>query len=158
MRALFPGSFDPVTNGHLDLIARLVTLVDEVVVAVAINPAKHPLFSREERVALLREACACWPTVQIQEFIGLVVDAARQYEASMIVRGIRGNGELDREMQMAQANRALCGIETLLLPAHPAWSFVSSSLVREIARFGGDIAPYVPAPVAARLLEVYQAD
>ena len=151
MRALFPGSFDPVTNGHLDLIARLVPLVDEVVVAIAINPAKHPLFSGEERVQLLREVCSPWPTVSIREFTGLVVDAARQCGAEMIVRGIRNSGEFDWEVQMAQMNRAMTGVETLLLPASPSWSFVSSSLVREIARFGGNIDPYVPAPVAVRL-------
>lgn len=156
MRALFPGSFDPVTNGHLDLIARLTTLVDEVVVAVAVNPQKVPLFSEEERVALLREACRPWPTVRVQAFTGLVVDAAQECGAGLIVRGIRGSADADRELQMAQLNRAMAGIETLCLPASPAWAFVSSSFVREIARFGGEVAPYVPAPVAARLREKYR--
>jgi len=156
MRALFPGSFDPVTNGHLDLIARLVSLVDEVVVAVAVNPEKIPLFPEEERVELLSEACRPWPAVRVERFTGLVVDAARQCAADLIVRGIRGVAESDRELQMAQMNRAQTGIETLLLPASPAWAFVSSSFVREIARFGGEVAPYVPAPVAARLYEKYR--
>ncbi|MHB0939336.1 MAG: pantetheine-phosphate adenylyltransferase [Armatimonadota bacterium] len=156
MLALFPGSFDPVTNGHLDLIARVVALVDEVVVAIAVNPEKVPLFSEEERVELLREACRPWPTVRVQAFSGLVVDAARACGAGMIVRGIRGGADADREMQMAQLNRAMTGIETLLLPASPAWAFVSSSFVREIARFGGEVAPYVPPTVAARIREKYR--
>jgi len=156
MRALFPGSFDPVTNGHLDLIARLATLVDEVVVAVAVNPQKVPLFSEEERVDLLREACRPWPAVRVQAFTGLVVEAAREYGADLIVRGIRGSADADREMQMAQFNRAMTGIETLCLPASPAWAFVSSSFVREIARFGGEVAPYVPPPVAARMRDKYR--
>jgi pantetheine-phosphate adenylyltransferase len=156
MRALFPGSFDPITNGHLDLIARLVSLVDEVVVAVAVNPEKTPLFPEEERVELLSEACRPWPAVRVERFTGLVVDAARQCAADLIVRGIRSVAESDRELQMARMNRAQTGIETLLLPASPAWAFVSSSFVREIARFGGEVAPYVPAPVAARLHEKYR--
>lgn len=156
MRALFPGSFDPVTNGHLDLIARIVPLVDTVVVAVAINCEKRPLFSEDERVALLQEACRVWPTVCVQAFSGLVIDAAQLAGADLIIRGVRSSVECDRELQMAQTNRALAGIETLLLPASPSWSFVSSSLVREIARFGGEVAPYVPALVAERLRQKYQ--
>jgi len=156
MRALFPGSFDPVTNGHLDLIARLVTLVDDMVVAIAVNPEKSPLFSVEERVELLREACRPWPVVQVQAFTGLVVDAARACGADVIVRGMRGSADADREMQMAQLNRAMTGIETMLLPASPAWAFVSSSFVREIARFGGDVAPYVPPTVAATIRDKYR--
>jgi pantetheine-phosphate adenylyltransferase len=156
MRALFPGSFDPVTNGHLDLIARLVSLVDEVVVAIAVNPEKTPLFTEQERVDLLREACRPWPAVRVQAFTGLVVDAARHSGAELIVRGIRGSAELDRELPMAHMNRAMTGIETLWLPASSTWASVSSSLVREIARFGGEVAPYVPAPVAMRLREKYR--
>ena len=156
MRALFPGSFDPVTNGHLDLIGRLVTLVDEVIVAIAVNPEKVPLFSEGERVELLREVCRSWPAVRVQSFTGLVVDAARECGAGLIVRGVRGSADTDREMQMAQLNRAMTGVETLLLPASPAWAFVSSSFVREIARFGGKVAPYVPPPVAACLREKFR--
>lgn len=156
MRALFPGSFDPVTNGHLDLIARLVTLVDDVVVAIAVNPDKNPLFSVEERVELLHAACRPWPSVHVQAFTGLVVDAVRASGAQVIVRGMRGSTDADREMQMAQLNRAMTGIETLLLPASPAWAFVSSSFVREIARFGGDVTPYVPPAVAAGIREKYR--
>jgi len=156
MRALFPGSFDPVTNGHLDLIARLAPLVDEVVVALAVNPQKIPLFTEDERVELLREVCRPWPVVRVQVFTGLVVDAARQCGADLIIRGIRGGADCEREWQMAHLNRTMAGIETLWLPASPEWACVSSSLVREIARFGGEVAPFVPAPVAACLREKYR--
>ncbi len=156
MRALFPGTFDPVTHGHLDLIGRLATLADDVVVGVAVNLAKQPIFTDDERVALLREACQAWPNVTVQSFRGLVVEAARQVEADVIVRGIRAGSEYDHEQQMAQMNRAMTGIETLLLPAGPQWVFISASLVREIARFGGDVSPYVPAAVATRLRAYFQ--
>ncbi len=148
MRALFAGSFDPVTNGHLDLISRLVGMAETLVVAVAINPRKQPLFAPEERVALLTELCRPWPHVQVRAFSGLVTDAARDVGADCLVRGIRDTAEYARETQMALANRALTGIETLLLPASPGKAFISSSLVKEIAAFGGDISPFVPAAVA----------
>ncbi|HEY3378432.1 MAG TPA: pantetheine-phosphate adenylyltransferase [Armatimonadota bacterium] len=152
MRALFAGSFDPVTYGHLDLISRVVPLVESLVVAVAINSEKRPIFSEEERLTLLRATCQAWPQVEVRAFQGLVVDAARTVGATVIIRGIRNASELDHELQMAQTNRQLSGIETLLLPASPQWSFVSSSLIKEVARYGGDITPYVPAAVAARVL------
>jgi len=151
MRILFPGTYDPVTNGHLDLIGRLVPLAESLVVAVAINLEKRPLFSDDERVEMLKAACRAWPTVEVRAFRGLVVDAARQVEADLIVRGIRSSAEGDRELQMAYTNRALTGIETLLLPASPGLAYVSSSLVREVARFGGDITPFVPPEVAERM-------
>lgn len=151
MRALYTGSFDPVSNGHLDVIRRVVPLLDSLVVAVASNAEKRPLFTTEERVALLAEVCREWPTVEVRAFHGLMVEAAREVGARCIIRGIRSGAEFDLEMQMAQANRALTGIETLLLPASPQWAFVSSSLIKEIARYGGDISPYVPAIVAQRL-------
>ncbi|MHB9132443.1 MAG: pantetheine-phosphate adenylyltransferase [Armatimonadota bacterium] len=156
MRALFAGSFDPVTHGHLDLISRMVPLADAVVVAVAINPDKQPIFSVEERVAMLREVCRAWPSVEVETFHGLVVDAAHHFDANVLVRGVRGSSDIDRELQMAQMNRSLTGLETLLLPANPNMAFVSSSLVKEVARFGGDIMPYVPAVVASRLRAYFQ--
>ncbi len=123
MRVLFPGSFDPVSNGHLDLIGRLALLADSIVVAVAINPAKHPLFTEEERVEMLRIVCHTWPQVEVYAFHGLVVEAARQVNAACIVRGTRGGAECDHELQMAQMNRTMAGIETLFLPASPQWAF-----------------------------------
>ncbi len=150
MRALFAGSFDPVTNGHLDLISRLAPLVDSLVVGVGVNPDKQPLFTDDERVAMLRTACAPWPQVTVQTFQGLAVEAARTLQADLLVRGVRPD-EYAREVLMAQANRALSGVETLLLPADPALAFLSASVVREVARFGGDVSRWVPAPVAARL-------
>ncbi len=151
MRALFTGSFDPVTNGHLDLISRLTRLTETVVVGLAVHPARRPWLTVEERLALLRTVCAPWPTVTVVRLDGLVVDAARALEVNLLVRGVRGAGDLAYELDMAQANRALGGLETLLLPADPALCFVRASLVREVARFGGDIAPFVPPAVAAAL-------
>ena len=156
MLALFTGSFDPVTNGHLDLIQRMVPLAETLVVAVAVHPLKTPFFAVDERVAMLRTVCEAWPTVRILTFQGLVVEAARQTGADVIVRGIRNSADLEHEMQMALMNRSLTGIETLLLPADPQWAFVSSSLIKEVARLGGNITPFVSTIVAdalqARLL------
>lgn len=151
MRALFAGSFDPVTVGHLDVISRLTGLLDSLVVAVAINPEKRSLFSIDERMAMLREACRHWPHVEVRAFTGLVATAAHDVGADCLIRGVRGSDEFAREEQMALANRALTGIETLLLPASPQVSFISSSLVREVAAFGGDILPFVPAHVAEQM-------
>lgn len=151
MRALFAGSFDPVTLGHLDVISRLAGMLDALVVAVAINPDKHAMFSIEERVTMLRDVCQPWPNVDVQAFSGLVTEAARDLEVGCLVRGVRGAVEFAREEQMALANRALTGIDTLLLPASPHLSFISSTLVKEVAAFGGEITPFVPAVVAQRL-------
>lgn len=151
MRALFSGSFDPVTNGHLDLIGRVAPLVEMLIVAVAINTEKRPLFSEEERMALLRDACRAWPNVRVERNCGLTVEAARVFAADVIIRGFRNVLEGERELEMARVNRQLSGIETLLLPASPQWATSSSSLVKEIARFGGDVSSLVPGAVAERL-------
>ena len=141
----------PSPTGHVDLIRRSASMVTSLVVAVAINPSKNPFFSLDERVELLHAVCREWPHVEIGEFRGLVVDAARDTGADAIIRGIRSGADYEHEMQMAQVNRALTGVETLLLPASPQWTFLSSSLIKEVARFGGDITPFVPGIVAERV-------
>lgn len=151
MRAIFTGSFDPVTNGHLDLIQRVLPLAESLVVAVAVNSQKEAFFAIEDRLSMLRASCMEWPQVIINTFSGLVVQAAREVGADTIVRGIRNSADLEHEMQMALMNRTLAGIETLLLPADTQWAFVSSSLIKEVARLGGDITPFVPVTVAESL-------
>lgn len=151
MRALFAGSFDPVTNGHVDLIGRAAVIADSVVVAVAVNIAKRPIFPDEVRVAMLREACQGWPQVTVVVFHGLIVEAAREFGADVLIRGVRASDDFAKEYQMAQVNRALTGIETLLLPASPQLSFLTSSLIKELIRFGGDVSSMVPPAVCARL-------
>ena len=146
-RAVCPGSFDPVTHGHLDIIERTARLTDEVIVAVGGNMAKNALFTPEERVEMVSAACAAWPNVSVRPLSGLLVEFCARHGANVISKGVR-TADFDYELQMAQMNRRLTGIETMLLPADPRWSFVSSSLVREIATLGGDVAEFLPAPVA----------
>ena len=151
LTALCPGTFDPVTNGHLDIIGRTSTTFDQVVVAVLENPSKQPLFSVEERVEMLEEACGSMENVTVGAFKGLLVDYAKAQGSSVIVKGLRAVSDYESEIQMAQMNHRLAGVETLFMPTNPSWSFLSSSLVKEVARFGGDIEGLVPAPVTARL-------
>lgn len=155
--ALCPGSFDPVTNGHLDIIERTATLYDEVIVAVIRNPQKaQPLFTLEERQDMLSQVVAHLPNVRIEFFKGLLVDFAQDRGASSIVKGLRAISDYEYEMQMAQMNRSLSGIETVFVTTSPRWSFLSSSLVREVARFGGDVSKLVPAVVNDRLQERFR--
>lgn len=148
-RAVCPGSFDPVTRGHLDVIERATALFDEVVVAVGANPGKSTgMFTVAERVALLQESCAAWPTVRIDTFAGLVVDYCAAIGAPTVVKGLRSPSDYAYEAPMADLNRRMSGLETVFLPCDAQWASVSSSLVRDIARFGGDVTPFVPAPVA----------
>jgi pantetheine-phosphate adenylyltransferase len=151
LTALCPGTFDPVTNGHLDIIGRTGTTFDQVVVAVLENPAKEPLFELEERVAMLKEACADLPNVRVGSFRGLLVEYAKAQGPSVIVKGLRAVTDYEFEIQMAQMNHRLAGVETMFMPTNPNWSFLSSSLVKEVARFGGDVEGLVPGPVRARL-------
>jgi pantetheine-phosphate adenylyltransferase len=151
LTALCPGTFDPVTNGHLDIIGRTSTTFDLVVVAVLENPSKEPLFSVEERVAMLEEACGAMENVTVGSFKGLLVEYAKQLVPAVIVKGLRAVSDYESEIQMAQMNHRLGGVETLFMPTNPSWSFLSSSLVKEVARFGGDVGGLVPAPVSARL-------
>ena len=152
--ALIPGSFDPVTNGHLDIIERTAHHFDELIVAVIRNPQKsEPLFTLEERQDLLLDVTKDFPNVRVDFFKGLLVDFARKNGVGAIVKGLRAVSDFDYELQMAQMNVALSGIDTLFIPTAPQHSFLSSSLVREVARFGGDVTSMVPPQVAQRLKE-----
>ena len=155
-KALIPGSFDPVTFGHLDVIERTARLFDQVVVAAVGNPGKAPpLFSLAERQAMLAEVTAHLPNVEIDAFEGLLVDFALARGVEAIVKGLRALSDFDFELQMAQVNERMSGIATVFFPTAPEHSFLSSSLVREVARFGGDVSSMVPAPVAQRLKEQF---
>jgi pantetheine-phosphate adenylyltransferase len=154
--ALCPGSFDPVTLGHLDIIERSSRQFDDVIVAVIRNPQKaQSLFTLDERQQMLREVTAHLPNIQIEFFKGLLVDFARDHGADAIVKGLRAVSDFDYELQMAQMNQQLTGIDTFFLSTSPQYSFLSSSLVREVARFGGDVSSMVPPLVAKRLAERY---
>ncbi|MFB9183902.1 pantetheine-phosphate adenylyltransferase [Dactylosporangium sucinum] len=152
-RAVCPGSFDPVTNGHLDIVGRASKMFDEVVVAVLINQSKAGLFTVEERLEMLAEVVAPYPNVRVDAFQGLLVDFCHANEVGAIVKGVRVASDFDYELQMAQMNLGLGGIETLFMPTNPKFSFVSSSLIKEVAKWGGDISPHVPDLVANRLRE-----
>ncbi len=153
-RAVCPGSFDPVTNGHVDVIRRAAGLYDELVVAVLVNPGKAGLFPVEERMALLREAVADAPAVRVDSFEGLLVDYCRAHGIPVIVKGLRAVSDFEYELQMAQMNRELAGIETLFVPTAPQVGHLSSSLIKQIARFGGDVSALVPAAVRDRLVQL----
>lgn len=152
-RALCPGSFDPVTNGHIDIISRAASLYDEVVVAVFVNQSKSGLFDVEERRDMLREVTTEFPNVTIDTFQGLVVDYCRTHDIPVIVKGLRAVSDFDYELQMAQMNRGLAGVDTLFMPTNPEYSFLASSLVKEIAKWGGDVRSLVPPSVLERLIE-----
>jgi pantetheine-phosphate adenylyltransferase len=151
-RAVCPGSFDPVTNGHVDVISRAAALYDELVVAVLVNPGKAGLFTVEERMELLRDAVAGLPTVRIDSFQGLLVDYCRAHDIPVIVKGLRAVSDFEYELQMAQMNRELAGTETLFVPTAPQVGHLSSSLVKQIALFGGDVSSLVPGAVLDRLV------
>jgi len=146
-RAVCPGSFDPVTNGHLDIVGRASALYDEVVMAVLVNKTKKSLFDVDERIAMLTEVTAGYGNVVVDSFHGLLVDYCRAHAIPVIVKGLRAVSDFDYELQMAQMNHTLAGVETLFMTTNPAWSFLSSSLVKEVATYGGDVAHLVPAPV-----------
>lgn len=151
MKAICPGSFDPVTFGHLDIIARVAGMFDDVVVAVGYNMAKNGMFTPEERIAMITECTAELPGVVVTSFSGLLVDFCRDQGIRVIAKGLRYGADFDYELQMAQMNHHLTGIETTFLPTSAQWSFVSSSLVREVATLSGDITALVPPLVAERV-------
>ena len=145
--AVYPGSFDPVTRGHLDIIKRAAKINDHLIVAVLINSAKHPLFTVEERVALLQECCKGIPNVTVESFDGLTVE---KRHASVMVRGLRAVTDFENEIQLAQTNHALMpGIETMFLATSIKWSYLSSTIVKEAARYGGSISKFVTPNVEA---------
>ena len=147
-----PGSYDPPTNGHLDILARASGLFDEVVVAVLINKNKKGLFAVEERMEMLREVSAHLGNVRIDSWYGLLVHYCQQHDIQAIVKGLRAISDFDYELQMAQMNKKLTGVETLFMPTEPVNSFLSSSLVKEVATFGGDVSHLLPEPVHKRLV------
>lgn len=149
--ALVPGSFDPPTRGHLDVIERCAGLFDRVVVAVVRNPDKSSLFSTEERLEMLEECVAGWSNVEVAAFSGLLVDFAADAEADLIVKGLRAVTDFEYEIQMAQMNRTLSGIVTLFVATKAEYGYLSSSLVKQVAALGGSIDTLVPAPVATAL-------
>ena len=151
-RAVCPGSFDPATHGHLDVIERTARIVDDVVVAVGTNISKNALFTPDERVEMLAEECARWSNVEVTLFGGLLVDFCTANDIDIISKGLRA-ADLAYELQMAQMNRELTGVDTLFLPTAPQWAFVSSSLVREVATLGGDVSSFLPRRIAARTLD-----
>ena len=156
-RAVCPGSFDPVTLGHLDIIGRASALYDEVVVAVGLNTSKQRLFSFQERTEMLREVTACYPNVRVDSFDGLIVDFCKAHDIQVIVKGLRAISDFDYELQMAQMNHGLQGVETMFMTTNPLYSFLSSSLVKEVATYGGDVSGLVPEFVYRRLVERLQA-
>jgi len=152
LRAVYPGSFDPITLGHLDIIRRSCNIVEELIVGVLNNKAKTPLFSVDERVRMLEEATKDIPGVRVVKFEGLLVDFTRQMKARVIVRGVRVVTDFEYELQMTQTNHKLDPeIETMFLTTSPEYSFLSSTTVKDIARFGGDIAQFVPEVVVTKL-------
>jgi pantetheine-phosphate adenylyltransferase len=152
-RCACPGSFDPVTNGHLDVIGRASRLYDEVVVAVLVNKSKSGLFSIDERIALLEETTAQFGNVRAEAFRGLLSDFCRERDIPVVIKGLRAVSDFDYELQMAQMNTRLSGVETLFVTTNPEYSFLSSSLIKEVAAHGGDVSGLVPEVVLHRLTE-----
>jgi pantetheine-phosphate adenylyltransferase len=152
--ALVPGSFDPPTKGHLDVVERCTGIFDEIVVSVIHNPSKTPMFSAEERIAMLEECCGPWPNVRVASFEGLLVDFAIEIGAKTVVKGLRAVTDFDYEIQMSQMNRHLSSeIVSLFVATKPEYGYLSSSLVKEVARLGGSVGDLVPPNVAAALKE-----
>ena len=151
-KVIYPGTFDPVTNGHIDIVSRAIELFDEVIVTIAKNPGKTALFTVEERVEMLRESLKPYPRVLVDSFDGLVVDHAKQLGAVGIIRGLRAISDFEYEFQMALMNRKLAGeITTILLMPHARYTYLNSTIVRNLAQFHGDVSEFVPAIVVEKL-------
>jgi pantetheine-phosphate adenylyltransferase len=155
MKAIFPGTFDPPTNGHLDIITRAAAAFDEVIVAAGVNQSKARLFDLDERLTMLTELAKPFANVRIGTFEGLLVDYCRAEGAGVIIKGLRSAADYDYELQMAQLNHAMTSVDTMFLPTRAENAFVSSSWVKEIAKLGGEVASFVPASVHTRLLEKF---
>ncbi len=155
--AVYPGSFDPFTNGHLEVVETAARLFDQVVVAILVNPEKRPLFSTDERLSLIAAATHHIQNVSVDHFGGLLVEYVRKVGARVIVRGLREPADYENEVKLAHMNRSLePSAVTVFLPTHPGLSYVSSSLVKQVASYGGDVEPYVPAVIAKALRQKYQ--
>ena len=150
-RVVCPGSFDPITYGHLDIVERASSIFDEVVIAVMVNKTKQTLFTVEERMEMTKEVTKKFPSVKVDSWSGLLVDYCKKNDISIIVKGLRAVTDFDYELQMSQINLQLQGVETLFISTAPAHSFLSSSLVKEIASHGGDVSSYIPAELLERL-------
>ncbi|MFH1861570.1 MAG: pantetheine-phosphate adenylyltransferase [bacterium] len=154
--AIYPGSFDPITYGHLDILERAVHLFDGVIISLAVNPDKQPLFSLEERCSMIKEAVAHLPHIEVVEVHGLMVDFAKERQAIALIRGLRAVTDFEYEFQMALMNRKLAPrLITVFLMPHDKYTYLNSSIVREVARFGGDISQFVPPGVVKRLTEKF---
>ena len=151
VRAIFPGSFDPITNGHLDVVKRGIRLFDELIIAVGRSPIKNQLFTPEERVEMITELIADMPRVIVESFEGLTVEYAAKREADVILRGLRSLTDVQYEFQLAMTNRAVAGIETIFIMTSEQYGFTSSTLIREVASLGGDLSNLIPANVHKRL-------
>ena len=151
-RAVSPGSYDPVTNGHLDIVTRAADVFDELIILVGINKNKKTMFTVDERMDMIREVTAHLPTVRVDSWHGLTVDYCRANDVKVIVKGLRAISDFDYELQMAQMNRGLARVDTLFMPTNPEYSFLASSLVKEIATYGGDVSSLLPDSVHKRLL------
>jgi len=151
VRAIFPGSFDPLTNGHLDVINRGVKLFDELIVAVGRSPIKNPLFTPEERVEMIAELIADMPSVSVESFEGLTVEYAAKKKANVILRGLRSLTDVQYEFQLAMTNRAVAGIETIFVMTSEQYGFTTSTLIREVAALGGDVSNLIPKNIYNRL-------